>query len=105
VLIVETAIFTRQIEALLSKESYRQLQVVLADDPRRGSVIPRSGGLRKLRWEGSGRGKRGGIRVVYYWVSERNLLLMLLAYPKNVQDDMTSAQLRLLRQVVEEELK
>jgi mRNA-degrading endonuclease RelE of RelBE toxin-antitoxin system len=105
VLIVETAIFTRQIEALLSKESYRQLQVVLADDPRRGSVIPRSGGLRKLRWEGSGRGKRGGIRVVYYWVSERNLLLMLLAYPKNVQEDLTSAQLRLLRQVVEEELK
>jgi carotenoid cleavage dioxygenase-like enzyme len=58
VIIVETPIFTRQINRLLSSESYRELQIALVDDPRRAPVIPRSGGLRKVRWEGSGRGKR-----------------------------------------------
>lgn len=81
--------FTRQIQSLLSAESYRELQLALADEPRRGRVIPRSGGLRKIRWEGTGRGRRGGIRVIYYWIPDREMLLMLLAYPKNVQDDLT----------------
>jgi len=82
-------VFTRQIQSLLSAESYRELQLALADEPRRGRVIPRSGGLRKIRWEGTGRGRRGGIRVIYYWIPDREMLLMLLAYPKNVQDDLT----------------
>ena len=101
--IVETAVFSRQIDRPLDRESYRRLQLELADDPKRGPVIPRSGGLRKIRWEGSGRGKRGGIRVIY-WVAREDLLLMLLAYPKNVQDDLTQDQLRALRQIVEREL-
>jgi mRNA-degrading endonuclease RelE of RelBE toxin-antitoxin system len=105
VTIVETSIFTRQVNHLLSAESYRQLQIALVDDPRRPPVIPRSGGLRKLRWEGSGRGRRGGIRVIYKWIPEREWLLMLLAYSKSEHDDLTREQLRILRRVVEEELR
>lgn len=53
--------------------------------------------MRKLRWAGSGRGKRGGLRVIYYWWIGRDRILMLLVYPKNVQDDLSADQLKQLR--------
>ena len=63
-LIGETAIFTRRIQALISDEQYRLLQLQLVAQPEVGKVIPQSGGLRKVRWSLSGQGKRGGIRVI-----------------------------------------
>jgi mRNA-degrading endonuclease RelE of RelBE toxin-antitoxin system len=105
VIIIETSVFSRQIDRLLSPGSYRELQNNLVDDPKRGPVIPGTGGLRKLRWQIGGRGKSGGIRVIYYWVVDRHTILMLLAYPKSAQDDLTPAQKRRLKQLVEEELK
>ena len=65
--IIETSFFTRQVQAILSEEEYRQLQMALVLQPGMGAVIPGSGGLRKVRWSIGGRGKRGGIRVIYYW--------------------------------------
>jgi hypothetical protein len=65
--------------------------------------MPGSGGLRKLRWSLPGRGKRGGARVIYYWAVTQQQLLMLFMYPKNVRDDLTAAQVKLLRTIVEEE--
>ena len=62
-----------------------------------------SGGLRKVRWGKGGRGKRGGVRVIYYWAVSREQLLMLLIYPKSEWDDLTPAQFKVLRQIVEEE--
>jgi hypothetical protein len=59
--------------------------------------------LRKVRWNLPGRGKRGGVRVIYYWAVSRDQLLMLFMYPKNVRDDLTSAQLKILKQIVERE--
>ena len=103
--IVETPIFTRQITQLLSVESYRQLQNALVDDPAWGKTIPGTGGLRKLRWGLTGRGKRGGVRIIYHWLRDRQWLLMLLAYPKVAQDDLTPEQKRILRRLVEEELQ
>jgi mRNA-degrading endonuclease RelE of RelBE toxin-antitoxin system len=102
--IAETSVFTRQVQGLLDRESYRLLQLELTDRPDRGAIIPGSGGLRKLRWEGSGRGKRGGTRVIYYWVRERDLILLLLIYSKADQADLTPMQLKMLRRVVEEEI-
>jgi len=58
-----------------------------------------------LRWSGSGRGKRGGSRIIYYWYSEKEIIFMLLIYPKSVQDDLTSEQLKILKKVLEEEIK
>jgi mRNA-degrading endonuclease RelE of RelBE toxin-antitoxin system len=105
VIIVETSVFTRQIDRLLDSESYRDLQNYLVDDPNRGSVIPGTAGLRKLRWQRAGAGKRGGIRVIYFWIVNESTVLMLLAYPKGEQDDLTPGQKRTLKQIVEEELK
>jgi mRNA-degrading endonuclease RelE of RelBE toxin-antitoxin system len=101
--IIETSVFTRQIQKLLTDEDYAKLQADLVRRPDAGVVIPGSGGLRKLRWGLRGRGKRGGVRIIYYWAVSRDQLLMLLMYPKNVQDDLTPEQLRTLRRIVETE--
>ncbi len=101
--IIETSIFTRQVLALLSDEEYRELQTALIDRPALGSSIIGSGGLRKVRWMAKGRGKRGGSRVIYYWAVSHDQLLMLLIYSKNEREDLTRDQLKILRQIVEEE--
>jgi hypothetical protein len=105
VLIVETPVFTRRVLKLISDESYRGLQQALVANPELGEIIRQSGGLRKLRWARAGRGKRGGVRAIYYWSAAHNVLLMLLVYGKNEQDDLTHEQLRVLRSLVEKEFK
>jgi hypothetical protein len=101
--IVETPVFTRQVQDYLADEDYRLLQVALIDRPGLGAVIRGTGGLRKVRWNLPGKGKRGGARIIYYWAVSRDQLLMLFMYPKNVRDDLTSAQLKILKQIVERE--
>ena len=103
--IIETSIFTRQIEKVLDDEEYRALQTLLISRPDAGKVIVGSGGIRKARWAASGRGKRGSARVIYYWAVRRDHILMLLIYQKNEQDDLTPAQLQRLRQIVEKEYR
>jgi hypothetical protein len=103
VLIIETSIFTRQVQALLTDEEYRSLQMTLILHPDLGVVIPGSGGLRKVRWSLQGRGKRGGVRTIYYWAVSKAQILMLLMYAKNEQDNLTPEQLKFLRRIVEEE--
>ena len=93
---VETSIFTQRITKLLTDEEYDDLQAVLAEHPKAGDVIPGAGGLRKLRWRTAGRGKRGGLRVIYYcWSEDR--VYMIFVYDKTEQGDMTPAQLKMLR--------
>jgi hypothetical protein len=99
----ETPIFTKRIQELIPEEEYRLLQVHSVNRPDAGKVMPGSGGLRKLRWSAGGHGKRGGIRVIYYWFLPRDMILLLYAYPKAKQDDLTTTQLRQLKRVVEEE--
>jgi mRNA-degrading endonuclease RelE of RelBE toxin-antitoxin system len=103
--IKETSVFTRQVNDLLDSESYRLLQLRLVADPEAGRLIPGTGGLRKIRWQGSGRGKRGGVRVIYYWAVRDAVVLMLLMYGKNEQDDLTAAQKKVLVALVREEFK
>ncbi len=93
---VETGVFTERIGKLLTDEAYRDLQAVLAENPQAGEVIPGAGGLRKIRWHAAGRGKRGGIRVIYYRWSEHQLY-MIFAYDKREQGDLTHEQLKTLR--------
>ena len=103
--ILETTIFSRQVQELLSDEEYRQLQLTLILRPDLGAVIPGSGGLRKARWSAAGHGKRGGVRVIYYWMVVNDKILMLFIYAKHERDDLTGDQLKVLRRIIEEEYR
>ena len=103
--IIETQIFTRRIQDILPDEEYRLLQAQLVQRPDSGKIIPGSGGLRKLRWSASGRGKRGGARVIYYWFVSSEVILMLFAFHKNEQADLTPDQLKQLKKIVEGEYR
>lgn len=101
--ILETSVFTKEITALIDDDSYAKLQQQLRLNPEIGDLIPGTGGLRKVRWHAEGRGKRGGLRVIYYWHGLDDITYMLLAYAKNQQGDLTEAQKRVLQQLVSEE--
>ena len=103
--IIETSIFTKKIISLLSDEEYRNLQNELILNPEKGKIIRESGGLRKMRWGISGRGKSGGVRIIYYWIKNKEIILMLLVYPKNEQDNLTPSQTKILKSIIEKELK
>lgn len=85
--IIETSVFTRRVTALLSDDEYRELQATLVEQPKAGPVIPGS----------------GGARVIYYWATEQDHLLMLFIYAKNESEDLTQNQIKTLRQIVESE--
>lgn len=102
---IETPVFTAALRRHLSDEAYRALQLALVLRPEQGPVISGSGGLRKLRWAVPGRGKRSGLRVIYYWVPDEEVFYMLYAYAKNEQGDLTPAQVRVLARLVREEFK
>jgi mRNA-degrading endonuclease RelE of RelBE toxin-antitoxin system len=97
VVFVETAVFTRRVQEHLNDDDYAALQCFLAEHPGDGKIIKGSGGIRKLRWAGSGRGKRGGLRVIYYWWTAKDRISMLTVYAKNELDDLTAEQLKQLR--------
>ena len=103
--IIESPAFTRIIAAILDEEDYRAMQNALVEDPALGAVIPGGGGLRKARWGMEGRGKRGGMRVIYYWWTGKDRIYLLFAYPKNVQTDLSREQIRRLAEIMEEELQ
>jgi hypothetical protein len=88
---------------LVDDEQCRGLQLILLTRPGAGDRIPRSGGLRKIQIAASGRGKRGGARVIYYWVVAKDQIYMLLAYAKNAQEDLTEEQLKALRTLIRRE--
>ena len=101
--IVETSVFTKRVDKLLNRESFRLLQLRLVAEPDAGDVVKGTGGLRKIRWQGSGRGKRGGVWVIYYLAREDEVILLLLIYGKNERDDLTTRQKAILKGLVEEE--
>jgi hypothetical protein len=102
---VETPVFTKRVKDLLPDEVYRTLQVALLLRPEQGALIKGAGGLRKVRWAPKGVGKRGGVRVIYYWRPEEQAFYMLFVYAKTAQEDLTPDQLRVLARIVREELK
>jgi hypothetical protein len=102
---VESPVFTTALRRHLDDEAYRALQLALALRPTQGPIIQGAGGLRKLRWSAEGRGKRGGLRLVYYWEPASQTFYMLYLYAKNEQGDLTTAQAKTLARLVREEFK
>ena len=94
--------FQRRCKGLLDDEELCALMDWLAERPDAGKVIPGSGGLRKLRWAAKGHGKRGGARMIYYWVVARDRILMLDIYAKNEKEDLSAGELKQLRTLIED---
>lgn len=103
----ETDLFTTQITRLLSDQEYAELQGTLVVRPDAGDLVADTGGLRKVRWgqQARGKGKRGGIRVIYYWRVSQSLIYMLFAYSKDEQDDLSARQKKVLAALVKKEFR
>jgi hypothetical protein len=99
---IEHPTFTRQIEELLSVDEYKDFQRELAEHPEQGDVIPGLGGLRKVRVQLAGRGKRGGARVIYLLIPRPEIVFLFYAYSKRGLEDLNTEQKRRLKQAVME---
>lgn len=98
---IETPIFSKQVIDILTDQEYGLLQASLVAKPNAGDLIKGSGGLRKLRWALPGRGKSGGVRVIYFWRVSESQILMLTMYAKNAQANLTPIQVKQLAKLVE----
>jgi mRNA-degrading endonuclease RelE of RelBE toxin-antitoxin system len=90
----------------LDDDAYKELQQALMQNPEAGAVMPGTGGFRKLRWSDSRRskGKRGGLRVIYYWLGNQGQIWMFAIYDKDEATDLSPDEKRLLKAAIEAEL-
>ena len=99
---IETPFFTKALDRYLDDDEYRELQTHLDKHPDFGKVVPGSGGVRKLRWAAKGRGKRGGLRIIYYLRLARGELWMLTIYSKNVRENISANVLKAMKEAIED---
>ena len=104
-LFIETPIFSKLVTDLIPDDEYRKIQLALVLRREAGKIIPGSGGLRKIRWKISSSGKRGDLRLIYFWDVPEDRIYMLLIYKKAKQKDLNPNQLKILRNLVKELLK
>ncbi len=98
---VESTLFTSVVHEYLSDDEYAALQQALTDNPEAGDVMRASGGVRKIRWGIAGRGKRGGIRVIYYLRSRQRETWMLTLYAKNEAESIPGHILKKIKEEID----
>jgi hypothetical protein len=99
---IELQPFATVRDKYLTDEEFAELQSYLAMHPEVGDVIPHSGGCRKLRWSVEGRGKRGGVRIIYFLRLRPGQIVLVTMYAKNVRDNIDPAILRRLKEAFED---
>ncbi|MFZ2447470.1 MAG: hypothetical protein WAW37_14030 [Syntrophobacteraceae bacterium] len=102
---IESSIFEREVSNYLDDDEYATLQAYLVVNPEAGDLIPGSGGVRKLRWKRAGRGKRGGVRIIYYVRYRPNELWLLTLYAKAKHDTIPAHILKALKERFFDETK
>ena len=104
---VELPAFGRHRGTYLSDEAFRMLQATLMKRPEAGDVIEGTGGLRKLRFADTrrGKGKRGGLRVIYYWWQAGSQFWLYTLYDKDERDDLSPEQRKALKAMLKAELE
>jgi hypothetical protein len=98
---VETKLFTGLLDRYLTDDQYAALQQALSDQPEAGDLVRGSGGVRKIRWGLDGRGKRGGIRVIYYVKTHREEIWMLTLYAKNEEQSIPAHILKKIKEEID----
>lgn len=103
----ETTTFSRLRPGYLDDDGYRALQIHILASPESGDLMPGTGGFRKLRWhdERRGKGKRGGLRVIYYWLINDRRIWMFSIYDKDEVSNLTADQQRQLKAAIDAELR
>lgn len=103
---IELPPFERHRQNYLNDEGFRGLQKMLMENPEAGDVIEGTGGLRKVRYadEKRGKGKRGGLRVIYYWWQPGTQFWLFTVYNKDEMDDLTATQRKTLKELLKQEL-
>ena len=96
---IETSAFTKRVIGYLTDDEYLGLQMFLLERPDAGQIVRGTGGVRKLRWAITGRGKSGGLRVIYYWRVSNDEIWLLTMYSKNERENISS---HILKQIAEE---
>ena len=98
---IKSKLFSRLVGEYLTDDEYARLQIALIDAPESGALVPGSGGVRKLRWAQPGRGKRGGIRVIYYAKTRAGVIWMLTIYAKNEEENIPAHVLRKIKEEID----
>ena len=103
---IELPAFERHRAEYLDEDSFRDLQLLLMSTPDAGDVIPGTGGLRKMRFADVRRskGKRGGLRLIYYWWDTGSQFWLFTIFDKNEMSDLTPAQRKALKEMIKKEL-
>jgi len=103
---IEAPAFTRHVSEYMADDEYRELQDQLARNPELGDLIPGTGGFRKLRWADArrGKGRRGGLRIIYYYFLTDQQIWLMTLYGKDEASDLTPKERKALRSVIEAEL-
>lgn len=97
--VVELPEFIKRVTKLLNDEEHRHLIVYLAANPKSGVILQGTGGIRKLRWKRTGTGKRGGVRVVYFFYNDNMPLFLLTVFGKSEKDNLSVAERKNLRKM------
>lgn len=99
--VIETPTFVRLASDYWNDEDRTDFVNFIAGDPEAGDVVPGSGGVRKVRWGSTGRGKRGGVRVIYFNRLANGEIWLLLVYPKSVHENIPAHTLRQIKEEIE----
>jgi hypothetical protein len=104
---IEAPAFTRHLADYLNDEDYRLLQIRLGANPELGDLMPGTGGFRKMRWGDArrGKGRRGGLRIVYFYFPSRDQIWFMTLYDKGEAADLTATEKKMLKSAIEGELK
>ena len=98
---IEATAFTKYVYDYLTDDEYLGLQGFLLKNPEFGKIVPGSGGVRKLRWGALGKGKSGGVRVIYYFKKQDDEIWLLTIYSKNETENIPAHILRQIRKEIE----
>ena len=97
--VAETPVFVRQAKEVWTEDEHDEFVLYLAGNPEAGDLIPETGGVRKVRWKRAGSGKRGGVRVIYFYHDRDRPLYLLLVYAKGRQEDLEPDEKRAVREL------
>jgi hypothetical protein len=98
---VEASLFTKYLGDYLSDDEYRLFQKSLLERPDSGSIIKKSGGVRKVRWASGSQGKSGGVRIIYYWMKSKDQIFLLAIYSKSERDNLNADDLKRIKDHLE----